>query len=313
MSVFDAPPWAWALLGGLLLACITVDLIAHRGDGTDSRRSAIIWSAIWIAIALAFNVFVAIEFGAEAGEQFLAAYLLEKSLSVDNLFLFLVIFGELRIPRSEQRRVLTFGILGALITRCVFIVIGAAAIQRWHEVTYVFGAILLITALKLLRAPAQNSEPPRTLVWLEKYLPWTRDLHGHHFFVRIAGKLRATPLLLALIAIELTDIVFAVDSIPAAFAVSSDTFILYSSNVFAVLGLRALYVVLANALDGLRHLHFGLAAVLAFAGGKMLLASWVKIHPLVSVLVIATCIGIAIVASLAAPRRGAKTASRSLP
>ena len=306
MSAIDVPSWAWALLGTLLLVCITIDLLAHRGEGEDTRRSAIIWSIIWIAVALGFNAFVAVQFGRSAGEQFLAAYLLEKSLSVDNLFLFLVIFGELRIPRTEQRRVLTLGILGALATRCLFIVLGAAAIARWHEITYVFGALLVVTALKLLRTPDESGEPPKALLWLERHLPWTRELHGHKFFARVKGRLVATPLLIALIAIELTDVVFAIDSIPAAFAVSNDTFILYSSNVFAVLGLRALYVVLANALHGLRYLRFGLSAVLAFAGIKMLIASWMKFPPIVSVAVIASCIAIAIGASVMAARREAR-------
>jgi tellurite resistance protein TerC len=303
MSGFDVPIWAWVLFGVLLLLCIAIDLIAHRDHDAESRRSAIVWTAIWIGVALGFNAFVAIEFGAEAGEQFLAAYLLEKSLSVDNLFLFIVIFGELRIPRTEQRRVLTYGILGALATRCVFIVLGAAALQRWHEVTYIFGALLVVTALKLLRKPDEHQGPPKSVIWLEEHLPWTRDLHGHQFFARINGRLLATPLLMALIAIELTDVLFAIDSIPAAFAVTNDTFILYSSNVFAVLGLRALYIVLANALSGLRYLRFGLSAVLAFAGTKMLIASWVKFSPLLSVTVIAACIAIAIAASLAMTRR----------
>lgn len=303
MSSVDVPGWAWPLLGVLLLTFIAIDLLAHRGDGADTRRSALIWSGIWIAAALAFNAFVWIQFGTVAGEQFLAAYLLEKSLSVDNLFLFLVIFGELRIPASEQRRVLTLGILGALITRCLFIVLGAAAIQRWHEITYIFGALLVITAVKLLRTKENPDEVPRSLVWLERHLPWTRELHGHKFVTRVRGRLVATPLLIALIAIEVTDVIFAIDSIPAAFAVSEDTFILYSSNVFAVLGLRALYIVLANALHGLEYLRFGLAAVLAFAGGKMLVASWFKFPPLASVIVIASCIGIAIVASVIGARR----------
>ena len=308
MSSIDVPDWAWPLLGVLLLIFITIDLVAHRGDGVDSRRSAIIWSLIWIGAALAFNVFVWIRFGSIAGEQFLAAYMLEKSLSVDNLFLFIVIFTQLRIPRTEQRRVLTFGILGALITRLVFIMLGAAAIQRWHEITYIFGALLLFTAIKLLRTPEESDEPPKSLIWLERHLPWTRELHGHKFITRINGRLVATPLLMALISIEATDVVFAIDSIPAAFAVSEDTFILYSSNVFAVLGLRALYIVLANALHGLKYLRFGLSAVLAFAGMKMLIASWVKFPPLVSVLVIASCIGIAIVASVIGARREAAAA-----
>jgi tellurite resistance protein TerC len=303
MSAIDVPAWAWVLLGFLLILFITIDLVAHRGDHADSRRSALIWSVVWIAAALAFNAFVAIKWGAAAGQQFLAAYLLEKSLSIDNLFIFIVIFSELKIPRNEQRRVLTFGILGALITRCLFIVAGAAAMQRWHEITYVFGALLVLTAFKLLRTPDESEEPPKAMVWLERHLPWTRELHGHKFLTRLNGKLVATPLLLALITIEVTDVIFAIDSIPAAFAVSTDTFIIYSSNVFAVLGLRALYVVLANALQNLRYLRFGLSAVLAFAGTKMLIASWVKFPPLVSVSVIATCIAIAIIASVTATRR----------
>ena len=303
MSGIEVPSWAWPMLGIVLVLCIAIDLIVHRGDHTDSRRSAIMWSIAWVGVALAFNGFVWVKLGAEAGEQFLAAYLLEKSLSVDNLFLFLVIFGELRIPRTEQRRVLTFGILGALGTRLVFIVLGAAALSHWHEVTYIFGGVLLITALKLLRTPDESDRPPRALLWLERHLPWTRELHGHRFFTRRNGRIIGTPLLVALIAIELTDVVFAIDSVPAAFAVSTETFIVYSSNVFAVLGLRALYVVLAGALHDLRYLRFALAAVLAFAGVKMLAASWIKVPPLASVGVIALCLAIAIAASLIVTRR----------
>jgi tellurite resistance protein TerC len=303
MSSFDVPVWAWALLAGLLVLFVTVDLIAHSGDRVDSKRRAVIWSMIWIGAALAFNVFVALHFGAEAGEQFLAAYLLEKSLSIDNLFLFLVIFGALGIPAAEQRRVLTFGIIGALVTRCLFIVAGVAALQRWHEVTYVFGGLLVFTALKLMRAPeTEPTEKPRTLEWLTRHLPWSPKLDGHRFITKSSGRWLATPLLLALITIEVTDIVFALDSIPAAFAVSNDTFILYSSNIFAILGLRALYVVLASALGGLRYLRFGLAAVLAFAGVKMLLADWVHISPAISVTVIAVMIAISVIASVVASR-----------
>jgi TerC family integral membrane protein len=286
----------------LLLVMITVDLFAHRGDHVDSPNRARAWTVGWIVVALLFNGFVAIWFGAEAGEQFLAAYLLEKSLSVDNLFVFLLIFGTLGIPKQEQRRVLSWGILGALLTRGLFIAIGAAALQRWQGVTYVFGAILIFTAFKMVRSSEQKGEQ-RLLEWLEKKIPWTRKLDGHHFFTRQNGRRLGTPLLIALVAIELTDIVFAVDSVPAAFAVTDAPFIVYSSNVLAILGLRSLYVVLAGALAELRYLHYGLAVVLAIAGLKMILARWIHVPPLAAVAVILLVIGSVVVASVLADRR----------
>jgi tellurite resistance protein TerC len=312
MSNLAVPGWAWGLLAALMISLISIDLLAHRGDRADSRRRALVWSLVWIGAALLFNVFVAVRFGLAAGEQFLAAYLLEKSLSVDNLFLFLVIFAAFKIPASEQRRVLTWGIIGALVTRAIFIAAGAALLERWHAVTYLFGAILVVTALKMLRTPKADEEP-KLLRWLERHLPWTQRLHGHKFLVRIDGRLLATPLLLALIAIELTDVVFAVDSIPAAFAVTSDPFLVYSSNVFAILGLRALYIVLAGALTELRYLRFGLSAVLAFAGAKMLAASWVKVDPLLSVGVIVACIGASVIASLTVRPRRPREETSALP
>lgn len=301
MSDLVVPAWAWALLAGVMLCLVSIDLFAHRGDHVDSRRRAAVWSIVWVAAAVVFGIFVAIYFGSTAAEQYFAAYLLEKSLSVDNLFLFVVVFAALKIPAAEQRRVLTWGIIGALVTRGVFIAVGAAALHRWHEITYVFGAILVITAIKMLRH--DDDEDSKLLRWLERKLPWTRETQGHHFVVKRAGKWLATPLLVALLAIELTDVVFALDSIPAAFAVSEDPFVIYSSNVFAVLGLRALYIVLVGAIAELRYLRYGLSAVLAFAGGKMLVAPWVHVPPLLSVLVIAVMIGIAVVASVMMNRR----------
>jgi tellurite resistance protein TerC len=300
MSALVVPAWAWALLAGVMLLLVTIDLVAHRGDHVDSKRRALVWSIVWVAAAVVFGGLVAVYFGASAAEQYFAAYLLEKSLSVDNLFLFVVIFGALGIPREEQRRVLTWGIVGALVTRGLFIAAGAAVLHRWHEVTYVFGAILVITAFKMLR---EHDGPSKLLPWLERHLPWTRERAGHAFLVRRNGRLLATPLMVALIAIELTDVVFALDSIPAAFAVSQEPFIVYSSNVFAILGLRALYVVLVGAIADLRYLKYGLAAVIAFAGIKMLAASWVVISPLASVAIIAGVIGAAVVASVVARRR----------
>ena len=242
----------------------------------------------------------------------MAAYLIEKSLSVDNLFVFLLIFGTLKIPANEQRRVLTWGIAGAILTRGVLIFAGAAAVKEWHSLLYVFGGLLIVAAVKLLHEPEEKAEN-RMVVWLSRYLPWSKTLDGHHFFTKRNGRWLGTPLLLALIAIELTDVVFAIDSVPAAFAVTEEPFIIYSSNVFAVLGLRALYVVLVGAIAKLRYLRYGLSAVLAFAGGKMLAASWIKITPLVSVGVIAVMIGASVVASVVASRRdrrhGAQAAS----
>jgi tellurite resistance protein TerC len=307
MSSLDVPAWAWALLAGLLITCLVIDLTAHRGDRVDSGRRSLVWSAIWVGAALAFNAFVALVFGWPAGEQFLAAYLLEKSLSVDNLFLFLVVFGTLRIPPTEQRRVLTWGIFGALLSRAAFMVAGVAALARWHELTYVLGAVLVVAAIRLARSD-DSHEPPRALRWIQRHLPWTPKLDGHRFFTRGEGRWVATPLLVALIAIEVADLVFALDSIPAAFAVTDEPFILYSSNVFAVLGLRALFVVLASALQNVRYLKYGLVAVLGFAGAKLLVAPWIHVPPLVSVAVIAACIGGAVVASVLAERRGRRSA-----
>jgi tellurite resistance protein TerC len=305
------PVWAWALLAGLLVICLVIDLVAHRGDHVDSRRRALAWSVAWISVAVGFGVFVTLQFGGEAGEQWFAAYLLEKSLSIDNLFLFVVVFGALAIPRAEQRRVLTWGILGALVTRALFIVTGTEALERWHWITYVFGAILIVTAIKLIR-PADHGQRPKSLTWISRWLPSTPDLHGHHFIARVAGKRVATPLLLALIAIEVADILFALDSIPAAFAVTEDRFILYSSNVFAILGLRALYVVLEHALERLHYLQYGLVVVLGFAGAKLIFAPWIHISPLVSVAVIAGVIGAVVIASLATGARD-RSRSRSAP
>lgn len=307
MSSLVVPAWAWALLAAIVLLSISIDLFAHRGDHVDSKKRALVWTLVWVGVSLAFNVFVAFWFGLAAAEEFLAAYLLEKSLSVDNLFVFLLVFGALSIPVTEQRRVLTWGILGAILSRGVLIFAGAAAVQRWHALTYVFGGILVLAAVKLLRSEDKPSdEPSAVVVWLEKHLRWTRTLHGHRFFVRIDGKRVATPLFIALLAIEATDIVFAIDSVPAAFAVTNEPFIIYSSNLLAILGLRALYVVLAGALADLRYLRYGLAAVLGFAGAKLLLVNWIKIPPLASVAVIAVCIAVAVLASIRANRREAR-------
>jgi tellurite resistance protein TerC len=292
------PLWGWIAFAVLVSSLLAIDLFAHRAKHGASRRSAYIWSGIWIAAGLLFTLFVWFVFGARQAQEYLAAYLIEKSLSLDNLFVFLIIFQSLAIPREYQHNVLYWGIFGALLFRAVFIFLGIAAIERFEWVTYVFAAILLLAAWHALRKDVTALEANKMVKWLARHLPVTPRIHGSRFFVRQNGRLRATPLLLALVGLELTDIVFAIDSVPAALAVSRNRFVVYSSNVFAILGLRALYSALAHALTGLRYLHIGLAGVLAFAAVKIIVDEWVPIHPLAAVGITALLIGGAVWFSL---------------
>lgn len=310
--MIHVPIWLWIGFGALVLVLLGIDLFAHRGR-RESRHEAVGWSVAWIAAALLFAVVIVVVLGPTPGEEFLSAYLLEKSLSIDNLFVFLLVFSRLGIPARQERRVLTWGILGAIVTRGIFIALGAAVLERWRFVTYLFGAALVVSGLKMLRNPQKankEGDKGRLMPWLQRHIPFTPRFHQDHFVVREEGRLLATPLLLALITIELTDVVFAVDSIPAAFSVTEQPFIVYSSNVFAVLGLRALYIVIAQAARSLEYLYLGLAAVLLFAGGKMLAAQWIEVPPLASLGIIAFCIGAATVASVVA-RRARAGAARS--
>jgi tellurite resistance protein TerC len=303
MITADVPGWGWLAFGALVVVLLAIDLLAHRGHRGLSRRSAVIWSLIWIGAGLAFGGVVWRTLGANAAEEYFAAYLIEKSLSVDNLFVFLVIFSALAIPATSQRRGLWWGIFGALVFRAVFIVLGVRALEQWHWVVYVFGGILLVAAIQVVRKDPVAQRKSRTVEVLMRFLPVTNEQPGKRFFARREGKLVATPLLVAVIAIELTDIAFAVDSVPAALAVSRDPFVVYSSNVFAILGLRALYLVLAGLVARLRYLRFGLAGVLAFAAFKMIAGEWLALPPLLSVLIIAVTMGAAVAASLLRARR----------
>ncbi len=282
----------------LILILLVIDLVAHRDDHATSRKSAIIWSIIWIASGLAFNVFVYNMFGGRAGQQYLAAYLIEKSLSLDNLFVFLIVFRGLNTPEKHQHRVLFWGIFGALVFRGLFIFAGAVAIERWQWVSYIFGALLLYGAYSALRKDPARERKSEVVEWLSNHLPVTEKVQDTKFFSIENGKHVATPLFVALVAIELTDIAFAIDSVPAAFSMSHSRFILYSSNVFAILGLRALYITLAHSLARLKYLRYGLAGVLAFAGFKLIADQWIEIHTLVSVGVIVLMIGLSVWASL---------------
>ncbi|MFY0572068.1 TerC/Alx family metal homeostasis membrane protein [Archangium lansingense] len=305
MSSGHIAPWEWGLFGVVVVSMIFIDLLAHRTKRGETKKAAYAWSIAWILVGLAFGFFVWLRHGSNTAQEYLGAYLIEKSLSLDNLFVFLVIFASLSVPENKQRRVLFWGIFGALVFRGLFIFLGLEAIERWNWVVYIFGAILLVAAWRVARRHPSEESDNKVVDWLEKRLPVTSEYEGKQFFKHVDGRWQATPLLIALIAIELSDVAFAIDSVPAALSVSHNLFVIYTSNVFAILGLRALYIALAKTVHELRYLHWGLAAVLAFAGLKMVLSEWVHVAPLVSVAIIVTCIGISVGLSVRARKRDA--------
>jgi len=247
--------------------------VLHRRPHEVSLREAAVSSAVWIVLGLGFGGLVWAWAGGATAQDYLAGYLIEKSLSVDNVFLFAAIFSGLAIPARYQHRVLMYGIIGALLMRAAFIAAGISLLEAIHPVIYVFGAILLVAAVNMLRGGSDaGPQQPRALRLVRRWLPVSGHLHGQRFLVRDGGRLLATPLLLALVVIEVTDVIFAVDSIPAVLAVTTDPFVVYTSNVFALLGLRALYFLLAGAAARLRYLRLGLAVILAAVAVKLLLA-----------------------------------------
>lgn len=295
------PPWAWIVFACVVAVLLPLDLLAHRHDGEEDQKHsqhAVAWSLVWIGAGLAFGVFVWAAFGAHHGQEYFAAYLIEKSLSVDNLFVFVVIFDALRIPRRDRRRVLTWGILGALVSRGVLIFAGISLLDHFVWVGWIFGALLLWAAWHMLRQGPVGGRESRLIGFLSNHLPLTKKRHGGKFFAKSDAQIVATPLFVAVLAIEISDIVFALDSVPAALSVTRNGFIVFTSNVFAVLGLRALYVVLIGLLKRLRYLTHGLAAILAFAGAKMLLPHSLEIPPAVSVLIIVALLGVTVLASV---------------
>lgn len=289
LAISVAPTWLWIsfLVGVVILLLVDLSLFG-RGSHKITRKVALLESGVWIAVALAFNAWFAYAFGGDLGLEFLTGYLIEKSLSIDNLFIILLIFGSFQIPDKYQHRVLFFGVLGAILMRAFFIVLGAQLLQMFHWVLYVFGGILVVTAIKFLRETDDKIDVKQnwSMRLLRKMMPTTTKLEGNHFFVVEDGIRKATPLFLALIVIEVTDLIFAVDSIPAVFAVTQDAFVAFASNILAILGLRALYFVLADWVGQLRYLKPGLAAILAFIGIKMLLVDIFKIPSWVSLLVV---------------------------
>jgi len=300
-------PALWAGFIGFVLVMLALDLGVFNRRAHEIRvREALIWSGVWVGISLLFNAWIWHHFGAVHGLEFLTGYLLEKALSVDNLFVFIVLFSFFAVPAKLQHRVLFWGILGALVMRALFIVAGAALIHRFHWIIYVFGAFLLFTGVKLLLHRGGEIHPERNPVMkvFRRFIPLTSDYRGARFVVKEGGRWLATPLLMVLVVVEATDIVFAVDSIPAIFAITTDPFIVFTSNIFAILGLRALYFLLAGMMGRFHYLKVGLGLVLAFVGVKMLLADVGKLPVAVSLGVIAALLGGSIVASLLRPVSG---------
>lgn len=288
-DVSIAPAWLWISFSLGILVLLLVDLsLFGKGSHKISRKTALLESGIWVSLALLFNLWFGYAYGKDLGLEFLTSYLVEKSLSVDNLFIILLIFSAFRIPDQYQHRILFYGVLGAILMRAVFIILGAQLLHLFHWVLYLFGAILVVTAIKFLRETDQEVDVKENwaLRVLRRLIPTTSTLNGTHFFVVEEGVKKATPLFLALVVIEVTDLIFAVDSIPAVFAVTQDAFVAFASNILAILGLRALYFVLADWVGKLRYLKPGLAAVLGFIGIKMLLMDIYKIPSWVSLLVI---------------------------
>jgi tellurite resistance protein TerC len=301
----------WVGFSLFVLFMLALDLgVFHRKAHAVRMKEALAWSAVWIGLAFVFNALVYFWFGEQKALEFLAGYLIEKTLSVDNVFVFVVLFGAFAVPREYQHRVLFWGVLGALVMRAVCIAAGAALLQHFHWVIYIFGALLVVTAVKLLRQKNETIDPSRNPLYrmFAKRIPSVPEYDGEKFFTIRNDKRYATPLLLVLLAIEATDLVFAVDSIPAIFAITNDPFIVYTSNVFAILGLRALYFVLADVVDKFVYIKPALAVILGFVGVKMLLMEVYKIPIAVSLGVIASTLIIAAVASMLHQRKAGLSA-----
>jgi tellurite resistance protein TerC len=307
----DGMIWLWIGFNIFVLMMLALDLgVFHRKAHVISIKEATIWSVVWIALAMLFNLGIYLFWNnlvpdssytnSEAALAFLTGYLIEKSLSVDNIFVFVLLFTFFAVPAVYQHRVLFWGIIGALVMRAALIAVGAALLKEFHWVIYVFGAFLIYTGFRMAFHKNEKLNPDQNALvkLLRRFMPVTENYEGDHFFIRRAGKLMATPLFLVLVLVESTDLIFAVDSIPAIFAVTQDPFIVYTSNVFAILGLRSLYFLLAGVVDKFYYLKLGLSVVLVFVGIKMVMVDFYKIPVGVSLGVIAAILATSIVASL---------------
>ena len=298
--------WFWIIFNVFVLAMLALDLgVFHRHDHAVTMKEASIWTVVWISLALLFNLGLYFYAGPEPALQFLTGYLIEKSLSVDNIFVFVMLFSYFQVPVIYQHRVLFWGILGALIMRGILIGVGAFLIAQFHWVIYVFGAFLIFTGIRMgvQKDEHVDVESNAMVNLLRRFMPITQNYHGHDFFVRQAGRLFATPLFVVLLIVETTDLIFALDSIPAIFAVTTDPFLVYTSNVFAILGLRSLYFLLAEVVTKFRFLKIGLSAILIFVGVKMVIVDIYHIPIALSLGVIAAILAISIIASLLLPEQ----------
>ena len=301
------PTYLWGGFGIFVLGMLALDLGVFNRKAHEVRfREAAIWSAIWISLAMIFNGWIYFAYGHQKALEFLTGYLLEEALSVDNIFVFVILLASFAVPKAYQHRVLFWGVLGAIVMRAVFIGLGAALVARFHWVMYIFGAILIYTGIKLLRqGDDDDPHPEKNPIYktARRLIPAVPEYHGQSFFIIKNGIRHATPLLLVLVAIEATDVVFAVDSIPAVFAITTDPFIVYTSNIFAILGLRSMYFLLAGVIDKFHYLKIGLAVVLLFVGTKMLIVDWYKVPIVVSLIAIASLLGSSVLASILWPKK----------
>jgi tellurite resistance protein TerC len=291
----------YAVFFGIVAVALAVDLFfVGRKDEVLKTRTAFVWSVVWVSLGLGFSGLVYLWYGAEAAQQYLAGYLIEESLSIDNLFVFLLVFGSLGIALRHQRKVLFWGILGAIVMRGAFIFAGVSLINRFEWIVYLFGALLVYTAYRLVRSNGVQVEPEKNPLVraARRFLPVASDYKGRHFLTRRDGRLFITPMMIALVAIESADLVFAIDSVPAVLAISSTTFVVLTSNIAAILGLRSLYFALASSLQRFEYLSWGLAAVLGFVGVKMLLSHWVHVPTWASLAVIVVAVGVSVIVSL---------------
>jgi tellurite resistance protein TerC len=295
----------WVGFALFMSAMLGLDLgVFHKKTHAVTTRESLIWSCVWVGLALSFNVYVFYRWGSDTGEAFLTGYLIEKALSVDNLFVFYMIFSAFAVPAQYQHRVLFWGIVGALLLRAGMVWGGAFLLSRFHWLVYLFGVVLLATGAKMLVRREYTPDPRNSRIYraMERVIPTTREAHGERFFAREAGLLKATPLFLVLLLVELSDVVFAVDSILAIFAITEDPFIVFTSNVFAVMGLRSLFFLLANVAERFVYLQPGLALVLIFVGTKMAISTWLKVPIVASLAVVALLLGGSIIASLVKTR-----------